>query len=149
MPIKVLLADDSDVMRTAIRKILEEESHIKIVGEAATFAKTIQMIGDLKPDLLLLDLHMAEKREFTHELIKAQLGCVCTLAVSFSNDNEARQLAESYGAVTLLDKMKLYDEMVPAIMSQFKGKSGSKTKRSRTPLSQRTLHRDSDRPGLL
>jgi DNA-binding NarL/FixJ family response regulator len=41
MPIRVLLADDSDVMRSAIRRILEEERRIEVVGEAATFAKTI------------------------------------------------------------------------------------------------------------
>lgn len=116
MPVQVLLADDSDVMRAAIRRILNEERRIEVVGEAETFAKTIQMIGDLKPEVLLLDLHMAEKRNFRPELVKSQLGCVCTLAVSFSNDDDARQLAESYGAVTLLDKMKLFSDMIPAIM---------------------------------
>jgi DNA-binding NarL/FixJ family response regulator len=116
MPIKVLLADDSDVMRAAIRRILEEETRIKIVGEAATFAKTVQMISDLKPEVLLLDLYLAEKRQFTPDMVKSQLGCVCTVAVSFSNDDEAQQLAGSYGAVSLLDKMKLFDEIVPAIM---------------------------------
>jgi hypothetical protein len=35
------------------------------------------MIGDLKPDVLLLDLHMAEKRAFTLQLVKSQLACVC------------------------------------------------------------------------
>jgi two-component system response regulator DevR len=116
MPVRVLLADDSDFMRSAIRRILEDEPRILVVGEAGTFAKTVQMIGDLKPEVLLLDLHMAEKREFTPESVKAQIGCVCTLAVSFSNDDEARQLAESYGAVALLDKMKLFSDMIPAIL---------------------------------
>jgi chemotaxis response regulator CheB len=116
MPIKVLVADDSHVMRSAIRRILEEERRIQVVGEAETFAKTVQMIGDLKPNVLLLDLHMAQKRDFTPDLVKSQLACVCTLAVSFSNDDEGRQLAESYGAVTLLDKMKLFSDMIPAIL---------------------------------
>ena len=75
----------------------------------------MQMIADFKPEVLLLDLHMAEKRDFRPALVKSQLGCVCTLAVSFSNDEEARQLAESYGALALLDKMKLFIEMIPAI----------------------------------
>jgi chemotaxis response regulator CheB len=116
MSIRVLIADDNHLMRSAIRRILEDEPRIVVVGEAATFAKTIQMIGDLKPEVLLLDLYMAEKRAFTPELVKSQLGCVCTLAVSFSNDDEARQLAESYGAVALLDEMKLFSEMIPAIL---------------------------------
>ncbi len=38
------------------------------------------------------------------------------LAVSFSNDAEATDLAKSYGAKLLLDKMKLYNELVPAIL---------------------------------
>jgi chemotaxis response regulator CheB len=128
MPIKVLLADDSHVMRSAIRRILEEERRIEVVGEAETFAKTVQMIGDLKPEVLLLDLHMAEKRDFQPELVKSQLGCVCTLAVSFSNDDEARQLAESYGAVALLDKMQLFTDMIPAIM-RCKSERSAPTKR--------------------
>jgi chemotaxis response regulator CheB len=129
MPIKVLLADDSHVMRSAIRRILEEERRIEVVGEAETFAKTVQMIGDLKPEVLLLDLHMAEKRDFQPELVKSQLGCVCTLAVSFSNDDEARQLAESYGAVALLDKMQLFTDMIPAIM-RCKSERSAPTKRA-------------------
>jgi DNA-binding NarL/FixJ family response regulator len=112
---KVLIADDSEIMRSAIRKMLREENNINIVGEASTFAETMQMIGDFKPDVLLLDLHMPEKRDFTPELVKAQLGTVCTVAVSFSNDDDSKALAESYGAATLLDKMSLYTEMLPAI----------------------------------
>lgn len=112
---KVLIADDSDVMRTAIRKMLQAESNIDVVGEAATFAETVQMVSDFKPDVLLLDLHMPEKRNFPPSLVKAQLGTVRTVAVSLSNDNDAKALAKSYGATTLLDKMTLYTEMIPAI----------------------------------
>src|ERR1700726_2507278 len=95
---KVLIADDSEIMRTAIRKLLQGESNIRVVGEASTFAETMQRIGD-----------------FTPELVKAQLGTVCTVAVSFSNDSDSKALAESYGAATLLDKMSLYNDMLPAI----------------------------------
>lgn len=113
---KVLIADDSEVMRTAIRRTLEEERKIDVVGEASSFADAMQKIADLKPDVLLLDLHLPEKREFAPALVKSQLGTVCTVAVSFSNDNDSKTLAESYGAVTLLDKMMLYTQMVPAIL---------------------------------
>ena len=54
MPIRVLLADDSDFMRSAIRRILQEERRIEVVGEAGTFAKTVQMIGDLKPEAIVV-----------------------------------------------------------------------------------------------
>ena len=112
---RVLIADDSQVMRTAIRKALEEQSGIDIVGEAANFVQTMQLINDLRPDILLLDLHMPEERNVAPDLIRSQLGTVKTLAVSFSNDSDAQALAKRYGAITLLDKMTLYSEMVPAI----------------------------------
>jgi DNA-binding NarL/FixJ family response regulator len=117
MPIKVLLADDSDVMRSAIRKTLSEESRIEVVGETSCFAATIQMITDFKPDVLLLDLHLPEKRAFTPDFVKSQLVNVRhTVAVSLSNDDDAKALARSYGAVSLLDKMSLYEELIPTIL---------------------------------
>jgi DNA-binding NarL/FixJ family response regulator len=117
MPITVLLADDSSIMLDAIRKLLEEEPRIRIVGEADTFASAVQMVADKKPDILLLDLHMPQKRELNAPLVKAQLACVpYTIAISFANDEEAKSLAASYGAVSLLDKMSLYSQLLPAIM---------------------------------
>jgi hypothetical protein len=80
-----------------------------------SFAETMNKIVDLKPDVLLLDLHLPEKRHFTPALVKSQLGTVRTLAVSFSNDADSKALAESDGALSLLDKMTLYQEMIPAI----------------------------------
>ena len=117
MSIKVLLADDSHVMLATIRKRLAEDSRIQLVGAVSSFAAMMQMISDFKPEVLLLDLHLPEERHFTPDFIKSQLGSVPhTLAVSSSNDAEAKALAASYGAESLLDKMKLYEQMIPAIM---------------------------------
>ncbi len=117
MRIRVLLADDSDIVREAMRKVIAGEPRIEIVGETASFAQTVQAIAALEPDVLLLDLHLAEKLELTPALVKSQLACVDhVLAVSFSNDAEARDLAQSYEAKVLLDKMKLFNELVPAIL---------------------------------
>ena len=117
MSIKVLISDDTDIMREAMRKVIREEPRIEIVGEATTFGQTMQAIADFKPDVLLLDLHLAEKRDFSPALVKSQLVSVShILAVSFSNDAEARDLAEAYGAKLLLDKMKLFSDLVPAIL---------------------------------
>ncbi len=117
MPTKVLIADDSVVMRAAIRRTLEEEVQIEVVGEASTFPETLQMMDDKEPDVLLLDLHLAERRDFAPEVVKSQLQSVRTLAMSFSSDLESKTLAETYGAVRLLDKMRLYSDMIPAIVA--------------------------------
>lgn len=116
MSTKVLLADDADIIRKAIAALLNEEPSIELVGEALDFAQTVQMVADLKPEVLLLDLHLADKPQFPPELIKCQLANVPHLvAVSFANDEEALALAQSYGASVLLDKIHLYKELIPAI----------------------------------
>jgi len=115
--IKVLVADDSDILRAAIHRLLVEDGRIKIVGEASTFAQTMQLIGDCKPSVLLLDLHLPEHRDFTPAFVKSQLACVPhTLAMSLSNDDDAKALAAGYGAQVLLDKISLYAQMIPAII---------------------------------
>jgi DNA-binding NarL/FixJ family response regulator len=114
MPITVLLADDSHMMRQAIRNLLACQSEIELVGEAANFPQAIQMANDLKPQVVVMDLHM---REAKHLDVKSHLnGASRLLAMSISNDEEAKDLAKSFGAVTLLDKMELYNELIPSIM---------------------------------
>ena len=117
LPIKVLLADDSEIMREAIKKLLVDEPRIHIVGEASCFGTAMQLVADSKPDLLLLDLHLPQKRELPAPIVRSQLNCIeFTLAISFANDEEAKSLAASYGAVALLDKMSLYNQLLPTIM---------------------------------
>ena len=62
--IKVLLADDSDVMRRAIVKLLNEEPSTELVGEAKRFAETIQLANEFRPDVLVMDLHMSESGRY-------------------------------------------------------------------------------------
>ena len=77
----------------------------------------MQLVAEAKPDILLLDLHLPQKRELPAPIVRSQLNCIkYTLAISFANDEEAKSLAASYGAAALLDKMRLYTELLPAIM---------------------------------
>jgi CheY-like chemotaxis protein len=59
--IKLLIADDHAIFREALRKLLESDDEIKIVGEARSGTECIQKLGELKPDILLLDLRMPDK----------------------------------------------------------------------------------------
>jgi DNA-binding NarL/FixJ family response regulator len=117
MSIKVLLADGNDVMRPVIAKVLREEPAVELVGEATTLAETLRMTAALKPDVLLLELHFDDEGEYPAEVVKAQvlLHAKCVLAISLWNDTEAKALAESLGAAVLLDKAKLYSELIPAV----------------------------------
>lgn len=58
MPIRVLLADDHRLFRQGLRKLLETEPDIAIVGEADTGSEAIEMAGTLRPDVILMDINM-------------------------------------------------------------------------------------------
>jgi chemotaxis response regulator CheB len=112
---KVLISDDSDIMRSAIRSRLEDDPSIEIVGEAASFAETIDILSGCEPDVVVLDLSLPDKEQFSPDLVKSVLRSVTTVAVSLADDEAAHALARSYGAVTLLDKINLYTNLIPAI----------------------------------
>jgi DNA-binding NarL/FixJ family response regulator len=115
--IKVLIADDAQLIRRAIGRLLKERLEIEIVGEAADFDQTVQMVNDFKPDIILMDLHLASQPGIEPLDVRTQLNHGSRLvAISLSNDEEAAALAESFGAITLLDKMRLFDELIPTIL---------------------------------
>src|SRR6202521_1276277 len=59
--IRVLMADDHVIFRDGVRKLLEDEDDIQIVGEASNGNECVHMLAKLKPDILLLDLRMPDK----------------------------------------------------------------------------------------
>lgn len=117
MSIKLLLADDSGVIRAGIARLLKDEPLIELVGVATSFAETLLLTTALNPDVLLLDLHMHDEREYPPEVVKpcVLLNAKCVVAISIWNDADATALAESLGAAVLLDKTKLYAELIPTI----------------------------------
>ena len=115
--IRIVLADDHPVVRIGVRNMLTDTEGFEVVGEASDGDEAITLTLESQPDILLLDLHMPQKRDLPAPMVKSQLNCIeYTLAISFANDEEAKSLAASYGAVALLDKMGLYTELLPAIM---------------------------------
>jgi len=117
MSIKVLLVDGSDVMRSAIRQLLKNELGIEVIGTATSFAETLALTAALKPDVLLMDPHMPDERDYAPAVVKSQslLHTKCIVAISLWNDDDAKALATSLGAHVLLDKMNLYSDLLPAI----------------------------------
>jgi len=112
MSVNVLVADDAELMRRAIRKLLSSYEDISIVGEASNVAETLDKINELQPDVVVIDVSMTEK-------YAASLQWACNgsklLAISFADDQQAGELAHKIGASKLLDKMKLTEQLVPTI----------------------------------
>jgi len=57
-PIRVLLADDHTLIRAGISALLERVGSIEVVGEAVDGRQTLELIHELAPDVVLLDLQM-------------------------------------------------------------------------------------------
>lgn len=59
--IKVLIADDHEILRYGISTYLQSAEHIDIVGEASTGAECLQLFKETKPDICVIDINMPEK----------------------------------------------------------------------------------------
>jgi two-component system response regulator YesN len=55
---KLVIADDSPMMRERIKNMVMGFDHVTIVGEAGNGIIALEMIGEFDPDLIILDLHM-------------------------------------------------------------------------------------------
>src|SRR5713101_3411813 len=105
MCIRVLLAEDTAIMRRAIRNLLSNREDIEIVGEATTLSEAIQMSVELRPDEIIFDLHIMT--EGANERLPAGPKL---LAISFADNDDAKASADSIGAEKLVDKMNLSQE---------------------------------------
>ncbi|HZD38176.1 MAG TPA: response regulator transcription factor, partial [Actinomycetes bacterium] len=57
-PIKVLLADDQELVRAGFKVLLDLEDDISVVGEAADGAETVSLARATRPDVILMDIRM-------------------------------------------------------------------------------------------
>jgi DNA-binding NarL/FixJ family response regulator len=115
MAISVLLADDSEIMRIAIANLLKGDPEIQLLTDTAGLSETMRLIWSLRPQIGVMHIHMGDERNVTWSQFKSCLVGSQLLAISLWKDDETKAIADSYGAVALLDKTKLAYELIPAI----------------------------------
>jgi len=110
VPIRVLLADDADLMRRAIQFLLRQREELAVVGEASSLPEAIEKARELRPDIVVIDLNMAGRDRVLPAEVKTLLNGAKILALTFGMDDGTTELAFRIGVAKLLDKMNLSDE---------------------------------------
>ena len=113
--LKLLLADDHQNMRKVIAEIIETDAGVLLIGEASSFREVIDRSSEFHPDVVLMDVHMGDKRQVKLSDLKTGLVDCQLLAMSLWTDEATKVLAKSLGAFMLLDKTKLGSELLPSL----------------------------------
>jgi two-component system, chemotaxis family, protein-glutamate methylesterase/glutaminase len=118
--IRVLLVDDSDLVRSMLRSILEEDGAFAIVGEAANGKIAIEKAKLLRPDLITMDLEMPVMDGMTaiEEIMNTK--AVPILVVSSIADAEHAYQAVSLGAVDATGKPGVSEAEIAAFVDKAK-----------------------------
>jgi DNA-binding NarL/FixJ family response regulator len=100
--IRVLVVDDQALIRRGMTLILSSESDIEVVGQAADGVEAVEIAQRLRPDVVLMDLHMPRKggvaatREITLALPDTQVLVLTTVAAEETVFEAVRAGAQAY-----------------------------------------------------
>lgn len=111
----ILLVDDHHIIREGLATMLQQKGH-KIAGEAADGRAAIRAAGELKPDLIVMDIGMAEMNgiEATRQIVTADPK-VKVIALSMHADPTYVGRMLQAGAKAYLLKESAFDELAEAI----------------------------------
>ena len=103
--ISVLIADDHTIVREGLRKLLESETNIEVVGEAATGRKAVDMSQELHPDVVIMDIAMPQMNGLeATRLIRQAAPDVKVLILSAHSDDAYVESVIKIGAAGYLVK---------------------------------------------
>lgn len=103
---KVLIVDDSFLMRRIIRNILEKDSSLQVVGEASDGVVALEKVTELSPDIILLDIEMPNMDgiEFMRRAkLVTSAKVIIISSVARIDSKEAREVLE-LGAADIIPK---------------------------------------------
>jgi DNA-binding NarL/FixJ family response regulator len=118
----IVLVDDHAVVRAGVRRLLEQETLFEVIGEAESGEKAYQILAELKPDVMVMDLSMPGMgglesiRRILMRYEKAKI-----LVLSMHEDLSFANQALKLGAKGYLTKNTLADDLVKSIETVTQG----------------------------
>ena len=122
--IKILVVDDHAFLRDAIRSILEDESDMKVVGEASSGDEVLGKVEECGPDCILMDINLPGKNgiEATELVKKFHPSCRVLVFTMYEHDEYLMDALQA-GADGYLLKDSSSEQIVAAIGMLYRGDS--------------------------
>lgn len=121
--VRILIADDHQLVREGIRRILEDEADFQVVGEAADGKQAIDLVEQSHPDVVLLDVAMPglDGVEATRRLAKQQPETRVLVVTMYADEHHAARLLRM-GAAGYVVKDAAPSELAEAIRTVHQGR---------------------------
>ncbi|SDN43316.1 two component transcriptional regulator, LuxR family [Fictibacillus solisalsi] len=122
--IKVLFADDHEMVRIGVSSYLSAQQDLTVVGEAENGKKAVELALELRPDVILMDLVMNEMDgiEATKKIIEQWPEAKIIIVTSFLDDEKVYPAIEA-GAVSYMLKTSKASEIADAVRNTYYGQS--------------------------
>jgi DNA-binding NarL/FixJ family response regulator len=122
--IRVLLADDQDIIRTGLTIILNHQADIEVVGQAADGVEAIELAKKLQPDVVLMDIKMPRLNgiQATRQIIAAFPRTQIIILTTYDTDDWVFDGIRA-GAIGYLLKDTSGDNLAEAVRGALRGES--------------------------
>ncbi|NQW17319.1 MAG: response regulator transcription factor [Chloroflexi bacterium] len=123
-PVRVVIADDHDIVRAGIRMLLEAQPDIEVIGEASDGKEIIQLANSLQPDVILMDISMpgATGIEATRTIKSANPGIEIVGLTMHAEDRYFFQMLQA-GASGYVVKGAAPQELLDAVRAASRGEA--------------------------
>lgn len=118
--IRVLLADDHELIRLGFRTLISSQDDIELVGEASSFQELISLNQQLNPDIILLELHLKDG-DVTSKISEILNDRPLILVLTVCKDRETHLLALRLGARGIVTKDQSIEIILKAIRTVYAG----------------------------